>query len=160
VKTILDLRAMLGLRNMLLNRSFPELENFLNRAGKLCIHSIPKCIPLHFDEIEYNLGNPAVRYSDTFSNPGIRRQTSVRDLVQVSISSRGWLVFSRAWQTDLFRPSLVHSVSVLQDYTFLYSTFHKVVDLLTLFFCKKQWNEALNIEVMDRNSQYTFMYVK
>jgi hypothetical protein len=40
------------------------------------------------------------------------------------------LVFSWAWETDLFRPSLLHSVSVLQYYTFLYSTFHTAVDLV------------------------------
>jgi hypothetical protein len=28
------------------------------------------------------------------------------------------------------------------------------------FFVKMQWNEALNIELVDKNSQYTFMYVK
>jgi hypothetical protein len=30
-----------------------------------------------------------------------------------------------------------------------------------MIFCKKktQWNEALNTELMDKNSQYTFMYV-
>jgi hypothetical protein len=39
-------------------------------------------------------------------------------------------VFSGALQTDLFRPSLVHSVSVLQYYTFLYSTFHTAMDLM------------------------------
>jgi hypothetical protein len=27
-------------------------------------------------------------------------------------------------------------------------------------FVKMQWNEALNIELMNKNSQYTFTYVK
>jgi hypothetical protein len=58
------------------------------------------------------------------------RQTGVRDLVQVSKGSRGWHVFNRAWQTHLFRPSLVHSVSILQYYTFLYSTFHTALDFV------------------------------
>jgi hypothetical protein len=39
-------------------------------------------------------------------------------------------VFSRARETDLFRPSLVHRV--LQNYTFLYSTFHTAVHLMWL----------------------------
>jgi hypothetical protein len=34
----------------------------------------------------------------------------------------------------------------------------KTID--AFFFVKTQWNEALNIELMDKNSQYTFMYVK
>jgi hypothetical protein len=33
----------------------------------------------------------------------------------------------------------------------------KTIDAL---FIKMQWNEALNIELMDKNLQYTFMYVK
>jgi hypothetical protein len=28
------------------------------------------------------------------------------------------------------------------------------------FFCKNTANDALNIELMDKNSQYTFIYVK
>jgi hypothetical protein len=28
------------------------------------------------------------------------------------------------------------------------------------FFVKMQWNEVLNTELMDKNSQYSFMYVK
>jgi hypothetical protein len=32
--------------------------------------------------------------------------------------------------------------------------------LTLFFFVKMQWNEALNTELMDKNSQYTFMYVK
>jgi hypothetical protein len=28
------------------------------------------------------------------------------------------------------------------------------------FFVKTQWNKALNIELMDKNSQYTFMYAR
>jgi hypothetical protein len=31
---------------------------------------------------------------------------------------------------------------------------------LLTFFVKAQWNGALNIELMDKNSQYIFMYVK
>jgi hypothetical protein len=32
---------------------------------------------------------------------------------------------------------------------------------IDFFLCvKTQWNEALNIELMDKNSQYTFMCVK
>jgi hypothetical protein len=34
------------------------------------------------------------------------------------------------------------------------------VKTIDAFFIKTQWNEALNIELMDRNSQYTFIYVK
>jgi hypothetical protein len=33
----------------------------------------------------------------------------------------------------------------------------KVIDF---FFVKTKWNEAVNVELMDKNSQYTFMYVK
>jgi hypothetical protein len=31
--------------------------------------------------------------------------------------------------------------------------------LLMLFFVKTQWNETLNIKLMEKNSQYTFIYM-
>jgi hypothetical protein len=34
----------------------------------------------------------------------------------------------------------------------------KTID--AFFFVKTQWNEALNIELMDKKSRYTFIYVK
>jgi hypothetical protein len=58
----------------------------------------------------------------------------------------------------------------LRQYTLFYSSssilyipvqyFSYSGGFIDAFYVKTQRNEALNIELMDRNSQYTFMYVK
>jgi hypothetical protein len=95
--------------NWILNISFfshDVLEKGVKR--KWCL--LKYDLYVGFCNIHISMKRVVVKYSTisviqpctSLTRPIIRCQTGVHDLVQVSTGSRGWLVFSGTWQTDLF----------------------------------------------------------